>query len=170
MSSFKEVIEKSAYKRRPKTFEDAVDLILAAEKEIMMERHKKYGNGNISKRGEMGVIVRLEDKIERAGNILFGKADDDATDESLADTYGDIANYGSIALMVRSGLWDLPDTTLAPMKPASARRSVRKKARVSKPTPSVTEAPTTFTTADRLVTMTVPADSVDDGGSSHTEP
>ena len=64
-----------------------------------------YGPGNISKFLEVGVIVRLSDKIERLINLWKKGALDMATCESAEDTWQDICNYGAIGLMCRRETW-----------------------------------------------------------------
>lgn len=62
-----------------------------------------YGPGNISNFGDIGVLVRLNDKIERLKNLMFsGNA---VLNESIEDTWIDIGNYGLIGLMCRRDLW-----------------------------------------------------------------
>jgi hypothetical protein len=73
--------------------------------EIWKQRQRKYGPGNIARRGPVGVFVRMEDKLERiAGVILEGKADDQA-DETVRDTMLDVANYAVILLACYEGVW-----------------------------------------------------------------
>jgi hypothetical protein len=67
---------------------------------LMRDRHKKYGPGNISKRGIPGVLVRLDDKLARIDN-----GDMDYADESYRDAWMDVVGYGLIALMAIDGNW-----------------------------------------------------------------
>jgi hypothetical protein len=62
-----------------------------------------YGPGNIAKFGEIGVYVRLSDKIERLVTLV--KSGKTPQNESLDDTLKDIANYAIIAMMIRKGMW-----------------------------------------------------------------
>lgn len=61
-----------------------------------------YGSHNIADFGELGVLVRTNDKIRRLKN-LQGKGE--AKNESIDDTWLDIAVYGVIALLCRKGIW-----------------------------------------------------------------
>jgi hypothetical protein len=63
-----------------------------------------YGSGNISKSGYEGVIVRLNDKLERIINLQH-KGEAAVKAETIDDTLRDIANYALIALMCRKGIW-----------------------------------------------------------------
>jgi hypothetical protein len=66
-------------------------------------KQKDYGPGNIPAFGELGVLVRLNDKVERLKNLLnTGKA---PTHESIEDTWIDLVNYAMIGIAVRRGWW-----------------------------------------------------------------
>lgn len=67
---------------------------------LMEDRHAKYGAGNISRRGVAGILVRLDDKLERLSTGTM-----DHADESYRDAWLDVVNYGLIALMVMDGVW-----------------------------------------------------------------
>lgn len=74
--------------------------ILEEVRTVMYERGRKYGPGNIAEFGELGVLVRLSDKLARLRN-----SKDDFSDESVADTWLDVVGYGLIGLMIQKGLW-----------------------------------------------------------------
>ena len=65
---------------------------------LMHERGGKYGPGNIAEWGDLGVAVRLSDKMARLKNMYGSGRGADAKDESVEDTLMDIANYAIIAL------------------------------------------------------------------------
>ena len=69
---------------------------------LMDTKQQDYGSGNISAFGEFGVLVRLNDKMERLKNLNKMPS---VKNESIEDTYQDIANYAVIALMIRRNLW-----------------------------------------------------------------
>lgn len=88
------------------TFEDAFDLIVSELRELMIRKQRDYGHENITAFGEFGVLVRLNDKVARLRNLLAkGKK---PQNESLEDSWRDIANYAIIALMLRRGIFTLP--------------------------------------------------------------
>ena len=66
-----------------------------------------YGSTNIAACGEMGIAVRLQDKVSRMRNLLLKelKNEGDANHEPLEDTYKDAANYAMIGLLLKRGLW-----------------------------------------------------------------
>lgn len=91
---------------QPKTFEEAFDFISQKLKKLMINKQKDYGPGNILSFGEFGVLVRVNDKIERLKNLF--KSRKEPKNESIEDTWEDIANYAIISLMLRRGLFTLP--------------------------------------------------------------
>jgi hypothetical protein len=70
---------------------------------LFIRKHLDYGEGNIRKIGEQGLLSRVIDKVARLEN-LKGK---EAHNESKEDAWSDIANYALIALMVRAGEWQV---------------------------------------------------------------
>ena len=92
--------------RRPETFEDAIDHVLAEMRALMITKNRDYGPGNIAAFGEFGVVVRASDKVHRLANLLqSGKQPEH---EKIEDTWLDLANYGLIGLLCRRDWWGLP--------------------------------------------------------------
>lgn len=73
------------------------------------KKQQDYGSTNISTTGELGVMVRTQDKVSRIRNLLMkemrGQGADGAQNEPLEDSWKDMANYGVIGLMLRRGVW-----------------------------------------------------------------
>ena len=67
-----------------------------------------YGSTNIAACGEMGIAVRLQDKVSRMRNLLLKelKGESSINHESLEDTYLDTCNYALIGLLLKRGLWE----------------------------------------------------------------
>lgn len=82
------------------TFDEGLEIVLQDMGEMLDSRHKKYGAGNIAEFGELGLLVRLSDKLARLKNNQ-----EDFTDESVDDTVQDIVGYALIWLMWRAGNW-----------------------------------------------------------------
>ena len=74
--------------------------------ELMMDKQRDYGPKNISMFGEFGVLVRMNDKIQRLLNLTAHNKDPEY--EAIEDTWMDLRNYGQIALMVRYEQFVLP--------------------------------------------------------------
>ena len=71
------------------------------------DKQQDYGSTNISASGEIGVAVRLQDKVSRMRHILLKQmcGENGVNNESLADTYQDVANYGMIGMVLNRNLW-----------------------------------------------------------------
>lgn len=81
---------------------------------VHLSKNSDYSPMNILGTGELGVLVRLWDKIARLLNLLgfriraeFVTLDQsrEPKHEAIEDTYLDAANYSIIGLLVRSGKW-----------------------------------------------------------------
>lgn len=84
---------------KPKTLEEAFQIIAREFEDVFVVKHKDYGKGNILDTGELGIAFRVNDKLNRIKNILqTGKQ---PNNESLDDSWTDIGVYAIIALMFR---------------------------------------------------------------------
>lgn len=73
---------------------------------LLIRKHADYGPKNISQSpgGPLnGLRVRMWDKIARINHLL--DTGNNAKNESLEDSFADLANYSIIALMVLKGKW-----------------------------------------------------------------
>lgn len=87
-------------------FEQRVSLAYGQAEELLLRKHHDYGPTNISRApgGPLnGLRVRMWDKLARINNLIESGAD--PQNESLRDSFLDIANYGIIALLVLDGDW-----------------------------------------------------------------
>ena len=74
------------------------------EIEILLKRkNEMYGDENIIKIGEEGIIVRLDEKLERLKHLI--KMKKDPPEETIEDTWKDIVGYGLIGIMLRRKKW-----------------------------------------------------------------
>jgi len=78
--------------------------------DVFRLKQRSYGPMNIAKFGELGVMVRTSDKLERLVNLIMNNLDNPLADESLDDTWIDLADYGIIAMLCRKGAWPHLDT------------------------------------------------------------
>ncbi len=71
------------------------------------DKQQDYGSTNISASGEIGVAVRLQDKVSRMRHILLKgmRGENGINNEPLADTYQDVANYGMIGMLLNRNRW-----------------------------------------------------------------
>jgi hypothetical protein len=78
-------------------------LVIAIENVATLDRKQRdYGSRNISEFGEFGILMRVWDKICRLKNLM-GK--ENPKNESIDDSWLDMANYAVIAILVRRGIW-----------------------------------------------------------------
>jgi alpha-mannosidase len=92
-----------------KTFEEAVKKTSQEADELLVKKHRDYGTKNILNTpfgAEIGILIRLHDKISRLANLL--KDNKEPNFESIEDSWMDIRNYGEIGLLVRRKLFELP--------------------------------------------------------------
>lgn len=78
--------------------------------QLLDKKQQDYGPRNISEFALIGVLVRMNDKFARIRNAMIVSTNgitlnDAMVNESLDDTFKDISNYCTIALMLRRGLW-----------------------------------------------------------------
>lgn len=83
--------------------------------ELLASKMLDYGTGNMKAGTNLateeevkfaleGVWFRLNDKVQRWRNMIF--TGQEPNNESLYDTFMDIANYAIIAKLISRGLWD----------------------------------------------------------------
>ena len=89
--------------------------ICAEQYKLFCQKQSNYGPTNISVGTDLktkddvrlsltGLWFRMNDKIQRLKNlIILGKLN--AVDESAADSFQDLSNYGIIAQLVSRGKW-----------------------------------------------------------------
>jgi len=76
--------------------------------ELVISKQRDYGTRNILGspiKPELAVLVRLNDKLARAANLLSKELN--PSNESLKDTYMDIIGYGLILLMLEDNTFEL---------------------------------------------------------------
>jgi hypothetical protein len=74
--------------------------------DLLLEKHHDYGPTNISRApgGPLnGLRVRMHDKLARINHLI--DSGNDPKNESLRDSFVDLANYAIIALLVMDEKW-----------------------------------------------------------------
>lgn len=87
-------------------FEDAVQQKFQQAKSVLLTKHKDYGPKNIALApgGAInGLRVRMHDKMARINHLVESGVD--PQNESLKDSFLDLANYAIIAMLVLDGEW-----------------------------------------------------------------
>ena len=108
MSEKKKVVSTEvADQARRDYFEDSLADIFEEAHALLLKKHKDYGPKNISLApgGPLnGLRVRMWDKLARINNLVDTNVEPE--NESLRDSFVDLANYAVIAMMVIDGAWD----------------------------------------------------------------
>ena len=87
-------------------FADTVYRYFDINADLLLQKHRDYGPKNISSApgGAInGLRVRMHDKLARINNLTDAKKEPE--NESLRDSFMDLANYAMIALLVLDGEW-----------------------------------------------------------------
>jgi nucleoid DNA-binding protein len=77
--------------------------IMLADIQLFDKKQRDYGELNISKFGEFGILVRVNDKIERLTNLR--KYDKLPNNEAINDSWQDLSIYATIARAINEGSW-----------------------------------------------------------------
>lgn len=86
---------------QPQYLDEAFQTICQELVETFIQKHKDYGKGNILSLQELGIAFRESEKVERLKNLLM--KNEGPVNESLDDTWTDVAVYAIIAMMYRRG-------------------------------------------------------------------
>lgn len=88
-------------------FQTDAGVIFLGLEDTLVKKQLDYGPGNINNApgGPInGLLVRMNDKMERLKHLTY-HSDGEPLNESIDDSFLDIANYAVIAMMVRNGTW-----------------------------------------------------------------
>lgn len=91
---------------KEQNFSQDVENVYLQAMELMLKKHADYGPDNIAQSpfGALnGLVVRMWDKFARVKHLMVNGAE--PQNESLRDTFVDIANYSLIALLVLDNKW-----------------------------------------------------------------
>lgn len=102
-------IAQEELKKEPVTMQEAVEIIVRALSLLVVSKNQKYGKGNILEFKEHGIFIRLWDKIQRLKNKLFNNVD--LGEETSLDSWGDIAGYAIVAILLQKNWFNLPIET-----------------------------------------------------------
>ena len=87
-------------------FERDLNYIMGMNETVLLKKHHDYGPKNIAQSpgGALnGLRVRMHDKMARINNLIDSGVEPE--NESLYDSFMDLANYAVIAQMVLEDLW-----------------------------------------------------------------
>lgn len=92
---------KQATPSEPTFLDEAFAQLCTRLLETFVRKHRDYGKGNILDTGELGIIFRINDKIRRLQHLTQNQQAPE--NESIEETWIDIAVYAIIAIMLRKG-------------------------------------------------------------------
>ena len=84
------------------SYEEACREVALEIAQVVISKQHDYGHDNILAFREKGLVVRLWDKVARLKNLMW-ENDHNPMNESVLDTFIDIAGYGIIAVMLAKG-------------------------------------------------------------------
>jgi len=89
-------------KKSPQTLDQAFAKVNDEVLQMFLKKHQDYGKGNILSIEELGIAMRIMEKAERLKNLLIKQGESPAN-ESIEETWVDIATYAVIAILFRRG-------------------------------------------------------------------
>ena len=84
-------------KTNPKSLDEAFEIINQELLAMFLRKHKDYGKGNILANKELGIAMRISEKVERAKHLLA--TNQHPENETIDETWIDIAVYAVIGAM-----------------------------------------------------------------------
>lgn len=91
----------------PQTLDQAFAEVNQELLDMFLKKHKDYGKGNILSVQELGIALRISEKIERIKHILM--QGNKPNNESIEETWIDIGVYAVIAVLLRRGQFEALD-------------------------------------------------------------
>lgn len=88
--------------------------VAIANVQLLDRKQQDYGPNNIAEFGMFGVVVRMTDKFWRLKNLLGKGRRRKAQNESVRDSFRDIANYATIAILLDTKKWPQSETQANP--------------------------------------------------------
>jgi hypothetical protein len=90
--------------KSPKYLDEAFSQVTDELLKTFLKKHKDYGKGNILDMGELGIAFRISEKFNRIKHLLVSGQKPE--NETLDDSWIDIAVYAVIALLLRWGWFE----------------------------------------------------------------
>ena len=78
--------------------------VMAEYATLFSAKQEAYSRGNIDAFGELGVLVRASDKVNRLKSLIVEHRVNDLP-ETVRDTWTDLLGYAAIGLMTHDGTW-----------------------------------------------------------------
>ncbi len=87
--------------KKPNFLDEAFENVCYELLQMFLKKHKDYGKGNILDTGEMGILFRVSDKVNRLKHLVNNKKT--PHNETKDETWIDIAVYAVIAVLYDRG-------------------------------------------------------------------
>jgi len=81
------------------------DKIAAEMRKTFVAKNNDYGDDSIGALGEKGIFARIWDKTWRLKRLVWDNRQRKVKDETLEDTYKDLAVYLIIAVILKRDKW-----------------------------------------------------------------
>lgn len=91
-------------KSTPQTLDEAFEAVCQEMEIMFIKKHNDYGKGNILANKELGIAMRVSEKVERLKHLLL--TCQDPANESVEETWVDIGVYAIIAVMYKRGWFE----------------------------------------------------------------
>lgn len=88
----------------PQTLDEAYKQVEEELLQMFLRKHKDYGKGNILSVKELGIALRISEKIERIKHLLMQEGN--PVNESVEETWIDIGVYAILAVLFRRGQFE----------------------------------------------------------------
>lgn len=85
--------------------EQKMFIVFLAAWQLWQERQRKYGRANIAKHGALGCAVRMSDKLARLDRYYVEGKRGEMPDETVLDSWLDVANYALMGAACLQKLW-----------------------------------------------------------------
>lgn len=92
--------------KTPKTLDQAFSNVNEELLQMFLKKHKDYGKGNVLSMKELGISMRIAEKVERIKHLLMKQEMDPSSkpaNESIDETWIDIGVFAVIAMLYRRG-------------------------------------------------------------------
>ena len=90
----------------PDTLEEAFAVLANAAKLLLVSKQEKYGKDNILTFQHQGLVIRMNDKLQRLISAKFKNVD--LGKEGAIESYGDILGYAMLGIALEKGWFTLP--------------------------------------------------------------
>lgn len=87
--------------KQPQTLDKAFEQVNEELLEMFLKKHRDYGKDNILAIEELGISMRILEKVQRLKNLMM--RNDEPSNESIEETWIDIAVYAIIGVLYRRG-------------------------------------------------------------------